>query len=171
MGEHGHPVQIWGVKEQGWIGWLGTNTSFLNISRWITIPPNGMVMDVVWCLYCRMWRLGSCLFPPEPFIPILFKSFLSSSYVAQMMVTAPAGDSKWGPHSFSWAPQTAQWYRIRLPRQEPQEMQVWSLVWEDPLEMEMATHSSIPAGKIQSTEEPGGLQAMGFQKSLTRLRD
>ena len=41
--------------------------------------------------------------------------------------------------------------------QETQEMQVWSLGWEDPLEEEMAIHSSILAWKIPWTEEPGGL--------------
>ena len=41
---------------------------------------------------------------------------------------------------------------------------VWSLSWEDPLEKEMATHSSIPAWKIPWTEEPGELQSMGLQK-------
>ena len=40
--------------------------------------------------------------------------------------------------------------------QEMQEMQVWSLDWEDPLEEEMATHSSILAWKIPWTEEHGG---------------
>ena len=43
-----------------------------------------------------------------------------------------------------------------------QEMQVQSLGWEDPLEKEMATHSTIPAWKIPWTEEPGGLQSIGF---------
>ena len=38
-----------------------------------------------------------------------------------------------------------------------QETQVRSLGWEDPLEREMATHSSVLAGKIPRTEEPGGL--------------
>ena len=38
-----------------------------------------------------------------------------------------------------------------------QEMQVRSLGWEDPLEKEMATHSSTLAWKIPWTEEPGGL--------------
>ena len=38
---------------------------------------------------------------------------------------------------------------------------------EDPLEKEMATHSSILAWKIPWTEEPGGLQFMGLQKSFT----
>ena len=41
-----------------------------------------------------------------------------------------------------------------------QETQVWSLGWEDPLEEEMATHSSILAWRIPWTEEPGGLQSM-----------
>ena len=44
-----------------------------------------------------------------------------------------------------------------------QEMWVRSLDWEDSLEKEMATHSSILAWKIPRTEEPGGLQSMGLQ--------
>ena len=39
-----------------------------------------------------------------------------------------------------------------------------ALGWEDPLEKEMATHSSIHAWKIPWTEEPGGLQSMESQK-------
>ena len=39
-----------------------------------------------------------------------------------------------------------------------------SLGWEDPLEKEMATHSSILAWEIPWTEEPGGLQSMGLQR-------
>ena len=38
-----------------------------------------------------------------------------------------------------------------------QETQIWSLGWEDPLEKEMATHSSTLAEDIPWTEEPGGL--------------
>ena len=45
-----------------------------------------------------------------------------------------------------------------------QKTQVQSLVWEDPLEEEMATHSSIVAWKIPWTEELGGLQSMGSQR-------
>ena len=41
--------------------------------------------------------------------------------------------------------------------QDMQETQVWSLGQEDPLEKEMATHSSILAWKISWIEEPGGL--------------
>ena len=44
------------------------------------------------------------------------------------------------------------------------ETQVSSLGWEDPLEKEMATHSSIFAWKIPWTEEPGGLQSMESQR-------
>ena len=45
-----------------------------------------------------------------------------------------------------------------------QETQVQSLGWEDPLEEEVATHSSILAWRIPWTEEPGGLQSMGLQR-------
>ena len=52
-----------------------------------------------------------------------------------------------------------------------QEMQVQFLGQEDALEKEMATHSSILAWKIPWTEEPGGLQSMGSQKSWKQFRD
>ena len=45
-----------------------------------------------------------------------------------------------------------------------QETQVPSLGWEDPLEKEMATHSSTLAWKIPWTEKPGRLQSMGSQR-------
>ena len=45
-----------------------------------------------------------------------------------------------------------------------QETQIQSLDWEDPLEKEMATHSSVLSWKILWTEEPGGLQSMGSQR-------
>ena len=51
------------------------------------------------------------------------------------------------------------------------ETQVQSMGWEDLLEKEMATHSSILAWKIPWMEEPGRLQSMGSQKSRTRLSD
>ena len=43
-------------------------------------------------------------------------------------------------------------------------MKVQSLSWEDTLENEMATHTSILAWKIPWTEEPSGLQSMGSQR-------
>ena len=45
-------------------------------------------------------------------------------------------------------------------------MQVQGLGREDPLKKEMATHSGVLAWEILWTEEPGGLQFMGSQKSL-----
>ena len=60
-----------------------------------------------------------------------------------------------------WASLVAQMVR-RLPTM--QETRVQSLVWEDPLEKEMATHSSTLAWKIPWTEEPGRLQSLGSQR-------
>ena len=51
-----------------------------------------------------------------------------------------------------------------------QENRVQPLGQEDPLEKEMATHSSTPAWRILRTEDPGGLQSLGSQ-SWTRLSD
>ena len=51
-----------------------------------------------------------------------------------------------------------------------QETRVRSLVGEDPLEKEMATHSSILAWEIPWTEEPGGLQSVESQESDTTER-
>ena len=48
-----------------------------------------------------------------------------------------------------------------------QETWVNALSWEDLLEKEMATHSSILAWDIPWTEKPGGLQSMGSQESAT----
>ena len=45
-----------------------------------------------------------------------------------------------------------------------QEMQVQSLGWEDPLEKELATHSSILAWRIPWTEETGKVQSMELQR-------
>ena len=47
-----------------------------------------------------------------------------------------------------------------------QEMQVRSPGWEDPLEMETGTHSRILAWNIPWTEEPSGLQPLGWQSLI-----
>ena len=53
-----------------------------------------------------------------------------------------------------------------MVRNLPAKQETWvqSLGWEDPLEEEIATHSSILAWEIPWTEEPGGLQSMGSQR-------
>ena len=61
----------------------------------------------------------------------------------------------------NWASLVAQGLK-RLPL--IQETWVRSLDWEDPLEKEMTTHSSILAWRIPWTEKPGGLQSMGSQR-------
>ena len=52
----------------------------------------------------------------------------------------------------------------RLSSKKLQETQNQSLGWEDPLEKEMATHSSTLAWKIPWTEGHGSLQSMGLQR-------
>ena len=54
-----------------------------------------------------------------------------------------------------------------LAKRELQETRVRSLDQDDPLEKEMATHSSILACEIPWTEEPGRLKSMGSQKNRT----
>ena len=51
--------------------------------------------------------------------------------------------------------------------EETQDTQVQSLGLENPLEEDMATHSSLLAWRIPWTEEPGGLQSMGVTQSWT----
>ena len=65
------------------------------------------------------------------------------------------------PHRFSLGAQ--------LVKNLPAMQLTWvrSLVWKDPLEKEMATHSSILAWKIPWTEKPGRVQSMGSQESNT----
>ena len=52
-----------------------------------------------------------------------------------------------------------------------QETWVWSLGWEDPLEKDMATHSSVLAWETPWTEEPSRPESMGSQKSQTQISD
>ena len=53
----------------------------------------------------------------------------------------------------------------QLVKNQPAKQETWvqSLGWKDPLEEDMATHSSILAWRIPWTEEPGGLQSVGSQ--------
>ena len=66
----------------------------------------------------------------------------------------------------------AQTVKTKSVAQTPAIQETWvrSLGWEDSLEKGMATHSSILAWRIPSTEEPGRLQSMGH-KSQTQLSD
>ena len=79
-----------------------------------------------------------------------------------------AGEGIGYPLQYSWASLVAQ-----LVKNLPAMWETWvqSLGWEDPLEKGKATLSSILAWRIPWTEEPGGLQSMGSQKSRTQLND
>ena len=72
-----------------------------------------------------------------------------------------AGEGIGYPLQYSWASLVAQ-----IVKNPPAMLETWvrSLVWEDPLEEGMATHSSILAWEIPWTEEPGGLQSVGSQR-------
>ena len=59
------------------------------------------------------------------------------------------------------ASQVTQMIKICLPMQKMQDMLIQPLDREDPLEKEVATHSSYLAWKTSWTEEPGGLRSMG----------
>ena len=59
-----------------------------------------------------------------------------------------------------WLPR---WHSGKESTCQLQATWVWSLGWEDPLEEEIATHSSILVWRIPWTEEPGSLQSMGSQ--------
>ena len=67
-----------------------------------------------------------------------------------------------GSSKLMWASLVTQ-----LVRNPPAMQETWvqSLGWEDALEDGMATHSSILAWRIPWTEEPGGLQSMGWQRA------
>ena len=102
-------------------------------------------------VHTRVCETESCHPPPKPGRP---------SYPGRLS----HGDC---PH-----PQVPQWHVPdgSLIKNLPavQEMQVQCLGREDPLEEEMATHSSMLAWRILWTEEPGGLQSIGSQR-VTRL--
>ena len=72
------------------------------------------------------------------------------------------------PLQYSWASLVAQ-----MVKNLPAMWETWVryLVWEDPLEKEMATHSSSLAWRISWTEEPGGLQSMQGGKESDTLSD
>ena len=73
-----------------------------------------------------------------------------------------------GPNPYYPSPKVKRWTSLvaQMVKHLPtmQETRAQSLGWEDPLEKEMAIHSSILAWKIPWMEEPGRLQSMGSQR-------
>ena len=113
-----------------------------------------MVEELAWCGPLKLqWQLPGFA---QGFLNGAVKLFRSSS-------------SSWFSGSESGSPVFTfrQCYLMGIPggsavKNLPatQEMQVWFLGWEDPLEKGMATHSSTLAWEIPWTEEPGGVQSM-----------
>ena len=112
--------------------------------------PAECLLSSSFCCQAATPPLTEMCLPSEPghraeggALPYLVPSFLHSwpSLVAQLVESLPAMRESW----------------------------VQPLGWEDPLEKERATHSSILARRIPWTEEPGGLQFMGLQ-SQTRVK-
>ena len=77
------------------------------------------------------------------FCVCLFKTVCECLYVSSPLVGMPGFR---GPTVIHYG--LPRWLRTHLPMQEMQEMRVQSLGWEDPLEKEMETHSSILAWEI-----------------------
>ena len=80
------------------------------------------------------------------------------------MIKMAGREGVFPPHDKShscllWASLMAHWVKNLPAVQETRETRVQPLGWEDPLEEEIATHSSILAGKIPWTEEPSRLQS------------
>ena len=78
-------------------------------------------------------------------------------YILFVLLKSLVSHSTW----LSWASLVAQTVK-HLPA--VWEIRLRSLGWEDPLEKEMATHSSTLAWKIPGTEEPGRLQSVGLRR-------
>ena len=105
----------------------------------------------------------------EPRSPALAGGFFTSEPLGNLGELCPGPVSHpffvtflvWPPAPGHWTTLVAQAVKC-LPTM--QETRFQSLGGEDPLEKEMATHSSTLAWRIPWTEEPGGLQSMGSQR-------
>ena len=92
-------------------------------------------------------------------------------FLTCIQVSQEAGQVVWHSHLFQNFLQFVVIHTVKFLVAHPlrilpamQETQVQSLGWEDSLQKEMTTHSSILAWKIPWTEEPGGLQTVGSQR-------
>ena len=92
---------------------------------------------------------------------MLLPAFISHAHAAREGLKLGPESGLYGFHYTTLLLKVAQMVKILLAMQE---IQVQSLGQEDPLEKEMATHSSTLAWKIPWMEEPGRLQSMGSQR-------
>ena len=131
--------------------WLSMRTrSKGSQGLWLLVPSvqGAPIYSVV-----RSWKLGPCSFSFLCFL--LFKWNIVFTAPIEIVIL------KSQTMILFWA------FLKALQVKNPpimQETQVWSLDWEDPLEEEIAIHSSTLAWKIPQTEEIGGLQSKGSQR-------
>ena len=86
---------------------------------------------------------------------------LQGIFKKNSLINSKYGGFPGGTNGKKQQQQQQQQQKTHLPMQETQ---IQSLVWEDPLEEGMTIHSSILTWRIPWTEEPGGLQSIGFQR-------
>ena len=126
------------------------------ISRFINV-----VVFVLFCLFLGGIQFNQ--FPPSG-SKILYTYLINNAYVYTHICVYIHIHTHTHMHThiyISWASLVAQ--TVKNPP-TMQETRVQSLGWEDPLEKDMATHSSILAWGIPRTEEPGELQSVGPQR-------
>ena len=135
----------------------------------VTAAPGGVNPKLSLPSVSPPWDFLECTWPfyfiLSYFLFIIYTFYRST--VDSQCFRCTAGDSVIHTHIYYWgwgASPVAQMVK-NLPAM--QEAWVRSLGWEDPLEKEMATHSSILAWRIPWTEGPGGLPSMGSQKRRT----
>ena len=149
-------TQLWGHSQK------------IHVWDWALLAQNGDL------LYWLLPWTACNLFWSKPFLPSLSQSPFSypalsflelpPRYVACIQVLISGFAFK---RTQSETSLILQWIRICLSMQETQEMLVWSLGWEDPLEM--AIHSSIPAWKIPWIEELSRITVQEVTKSWAWL--
>ena len=110
------------------------------------------------CVYMCVCVCFACDFV---FMYVCMRGGFPSSPGSIPSLESSPGEGNCNSLQYSWASLVAQMVK-NLPAMR--ETWVWSLGWEDPLEVGMVTHSSILAWRISWTEEPGRLQFMGLQR-------
>ena len=137
-----HPTDILGIKFQEWIQARRQNISCFKLS-----VKSVKSLSRVW-LFATPWTVSNYTLPIKKNICIYMCIYIQ--YICRHTHT----------HTHVYmASLMAHWVKNLPAVQETRETRVQPLGWEDPLEEEIATHSSILAGKIPWTEEPSRLQS------------
>ena len=142
-----------------WVGIIQSVESLTNTEMW----KKGEIPLSAWELQLGYQSSPALRLGCIPMVPLVHRSSNSDEKLHWISRTnlqiADLGTSIPG-----WASPMAHPVKNSPAVQETQEMWIQSLGQEDPLEEEMATHSSILAWKIPLTEETGGLQSNGSQR-------